>query len=136
MPLSQVLPGTAFWHARRRGCSLDAFSFFSATSSTGKTGSCLHGKARSSKICRRLGQPDDSREAVRVVGHGDGQEAQGTGLAGRGWQSNHTGARQWLLHSDAAQGWHPVLYVEQATGRGTYAGAWLPKTRPAGGQGA
>src|SRR6266446_3365705 len=101
---------------------------------TSLNGSGLHGKARSSKICRCLGQPDDSREAVRVVGHGDGEEAQGTGLAGRGRQSDRAGTRPGLLHPDTAEGWHAILHVEQATGRGTDAGAWLPKTRPAGGQ--
>ena len=57
-------------------------------------------------------------------------------IAGRGWESNRAGALPGLLHTDAAQGWHPVLYVEQAAGRGTDAGTGVPKTRPPGGQGA
>ena len=76
-------------------------------------GSGLHGKARSSKICRCLGQPDDAGEAVRVVGHSDGQEAQGTGLAGRGWQSQRAGTRPGLLYTDAAEGRHAILHVEE-----------------------
>jgi hypothetical protein len=60
------------------GCIL----FFQCNGLHSKIGSCFHGKARSSKICRRVGQPDDSREAVRVVGHGDGQKLKELGLRG------------------------------------------------------
>src|SRR5260221_14002338 len=65
-----------------------------------------------------------------------GQEAEGAGLAGRGWESNRASSLPGLLHTDAAQGWHPVLHVEQAAGRGTDAGTRVPKTRPPGDQGA
>src|SRR5260370_37523535 len=38
-----------------------------------------------------------------------GKEAEGAGLAGRGWESNGASSLPGLLHTDAAQGWHPVL---------------------------
>src|SRR5689334_7828808 len=115
----------------RRGVFFHVAVFTTEMASTSPTRSCLHGQETPSEIYRRVGQPDDSRQAVRVVARRHGQEAEGTGLAGRGWQSNHPGARQWVLHADSAQGWHAVLYVEQAAGRGADAGARLPKARPA-----
>src|SRR5258708_9880383 len=116
---------------KRRGVfALVVRSLAIAIVCTSSTGSCLDGKERSSKIYRRLGKPDESWEAVRVVVRRDGQEAQGAEIAGRGWESNRAGSLPGLLHTDAAQGWHPVLYVAQTAGRGTDAGTGVPKTRP------
>src|SRR5260221_13650290 len=39
-------------------------------------------------------------------------------IAGRGWESSGAGSLPWLLHTDAAQGCYPVIYVEKAAGRG------------------
>jgi len=41
-----------------------------------------------------------------------GKKRKRAGLARRGRKSNHPGAWQWVLHTNAAQGWHAVLYVE------------------------
>jgi hypothetical protein len=121
--------GAASRQTYGRVCSCSGL-FTRETVWTSPTGSCLHEKERLSKIYRHLGKPDKSREAVRVVAHRDRQEAQGAKIAGRGRESNRAGPLPGLLHTDAAQGWHLVLYVEQATGRGTDAGAWYQRLDP------
>lgn len=59
-----------------------------------------------------------------------GRERKRAEFAGRGWESNRAGSLPGLLHTHASQGWHPVLSVEQAAGRGTDAGTWVSKARP------